>query len=355
MAKIKTCNAAAQLEEYGVCLDAKYAFNPVAVYKPKRTKIKQFFLDLDGTQASNRFKWVGLPKTIPADLIEQMLYHRGTLVFFKEGTEFRILPYVSSGSLNLYGQMDAVKPLPYNGGALKSNDTTDYMSLDAVPVTIDYYGDSDNDRRGVILYDRINGFSLNNKVVPKVFLQETIVEEITNRLAFLNINLVNSQGKNIILVKDPKQASAIERALENVYSSDKSFALVKSMFEVQVINNQIDYKEQELWEDAMSWNNLRLQGLGIENNGLFNKKERMITGESNRNSEQTGVIDDAFIAARKLFVENVKMIFGSDPDFKEQFKNFDVIDLRKQKQEKEQKQAQNDKEDNTDYDSNIIF
>ena len=354
MGKVKTCVASAQLEEHGVLLDSKWAFNPVGVYKPKRQKLKQFMLDLDGTQAVNRFEWKGLPKTIPSYLIEQMLYHRGTLVFFKEGNEFRILPYVSSGSLNVYGQMSEVKPLPYNGGALKDDGRTTYLSLDAIPVTIDYYGDSDASRRGVILYDRINGFAINNKITPKFWLQETIVEEIVNRLSFLNINLVNSQGKNIILVKDPKQGKAIEKALDNVYSSDKSYSLVKSMFEVQVINNEIKYDEQSLWEDAMSWNNLRLQGLGIDNNGLFNKKERQLTAESSANDEQTDVMSDAYYMARRQFVDMVKEVFKDDADFKAQFKDFDVVDLR---QEQKKKQAQNKpvKVEDEQNDDNFIF
>lgn len=356
MAKIKTCNQQSQLEEHGVILDAKWAFNPVGVYKPKRQKIKHFFMDIDGTQASNRFKWVGLPDTIPSYLIEQMLYHRGTLVLFKEGNEFRILPYVSSGSLNIYGQMSEVKPLPYNGGALDTGKDPSYLSLDVVPVTIDYYGDADVDRRGVILYDRINGYSMNNKVVPKVALQEPICEEITNRLSFLNINMVNSQGKNIIVVQDPKQASAIEKALENVYASDKAFAIAKSMLDIKVINNDITYMEQQLWEDAMSWNNLRLMGLGIQNTGLFNKKERMITGEQSNNSEQGDIINDAFLQARKLFVENVKKVFGNDPDFQKQFKGFDVVDLRVRKVESSKDiQPQSEYEEVDDNDDNIMF
>lgn len=340
MAKEKTCSAKSQLEENGVVLDCKWAFNPVSVYKPNRRKLKQFLTDLDGMQACNRFRFLGAPEYFPVSRIEQMLYFRSALVFFKQGKEFRILPFVPIGNLNLYGFLNKVQPIAYNGGAIDEKKTINFGQQ----IEINQYEERDK-TKGVILFDRQNAFVYSNGTLPSYVLQETIINEIINRLSFLNINLVNSQGKNIILVKDPKQKNSVEKALNNIYSSDKAYALVKSMFEVQVINNGIEYKEQELWEDIMSWNNLRLERLGIDNNGLFNKKERQLTIESSTNEEQTEVITDAYYEARKEFVRKVNEVFGDDPDFKEQFKNFRVIDLRVENKKEIKKEESGEEED----------
>lgn len=337
-----------QLEENGVILDAKWAFNPVRAYAPQRRKLQIFMDNLDGVEACNRFKWVGLPNSIPAFMIEQMLYQRGALVFYKEGNEFRISPFVANGKLNMYGLFTKVKPIKFNASATKN-----YSNIDAEEQFVCNYGDEDK-KTAVILYDRFDGFTRTNGPLPLIDLQRTLTREIVNRLSFLNINLVNSQGKNIILVKDPKQSAVIEKSLNNVYNSDKSFSLVKSKFDVQVINNEIEYKEQQLWEDIMSWNNLRLQNLGINNNGLFNKKERLYSGESDSNDEQTEVITDAFYEARKLFVKQVKECFKKDSDFEEQFKNFDVIDLRVEKKQKEEKKKETENGGDED-DADIMF
>lgn len=360
MATVKTMNAKTQLEENGVILDGKWSLDAFGCYKPKRRLLQQYLYDLDGTQAVNRFRFLGVENSlIPWEKVEQMLYHRGQLALFKQGTEYKLLPFVANGGLNEYGNMTKIKPLPYNGS---SADLTmkNYDAVNGSEYYVDEYGDlvdeNGNDidvsNKAVILFDRQNGYTKNGFLLSKAYLQRVVIDELANRLSFLNINLVNSQGKNIILVKDPKQAKAVERALQSIYGSDKSYSIVKSMFDVKVINNEIKYEEQSLWEDAMSWNNLRLQGLGIDNNGLFNKKERQLTIESSSDSEQTEVITDAFYEARKDFVKKAIRVFGNDPDFQRQFENFRVVDLRLNNAKKEPREI--DKENN-DYDNRVEF
>ena len=345
------CYLKDQLEENGVCIDAKWAFNPVKVYAPQRQRLMTYMQSIDSVEACNRFKWIISSKFIPKQFIEQYLYRRSALMMYKEGKEYRLLPFVANGKLNLYGFFTKVKPIPFNSKVTQKN----YDNYEAAEYEVYNYED-DKGKKAVILYDRIDGFTRTNGPIPTIDLQQTIIREIVNRLSFLNINLVNSQGKNIILVKDPKQASVVNKALENVYASDKSFSIVKSKFDVQVINNEIEYKEQQLWEDIMSWNNLRLQGLGINNNGLFNKKERLYSGESDSNDEQTDVITDAYFEARKLFIKQCQDCFGDDPDFQEQFKEFDVIDLRVEQKKKEQKeQEKQDEEEEDDDNDNFMF
>ena len=350
------CYMKDQLEENGVMLDAKWAFNPVRVYAPQRRKLETFMQCMDSTEACNRFKWEGVSKYIPKQLIEPLVYKRNALMLHKEGKEYRLLPFVSNGKLNSYGLFTKCKPIPLNANTTSKNyDSYSASEYDVYNFADDTDGTFEN--KAVILYDRIDAFTRSNGSVPMIDLQNVIIREIVNRLSFLNINLVNSQGKNIILIKDPKQAPVIEKALNNVYNSDKSFSLVKSKFDVQVINNEIEYKEQELWEDIMSWNNLRLQNLGINNNGLFNKKERLYSGESDANDEQSEVITDAYFEARKFFVKQAIECFGEDPDFKEQFAGFKVVDLRVENAKKEDKKqdAKKEEEDGGDEDADIMF
>lgn len=344
MAKtIKTCNMESQLEENGVVLDCKWAFNPVGVYKPQRQKIKQFFLDLDGMEACNRFKWLLSSPTIPKERIEQMLYYRSALVFFKQGKEFRLLPFVATGNLNLYGIMDKVQPIAYNGGL---DNKTQRKNIGA-EIYINQEDEADI-TKGVILYDRQNGYVSTSGTIPTAVLQDYIINELANRFSFLNINLVNSQGKNIILVKDPKQKSSVERTLNSLYASDKAYALVKSMFDVQVINNSIDYEEQAIWEDITSWNNLRREHLGVNNQGLFNKKERQLQIQNMQTQDGTEIISDGYYESRKKFVEDVKRVFGGDPDFKKQFSQFDVIDLRVENKKQNNNNDNGENEENED-------
>ena len=346
----QNCKVANQLEENGIILDSKWAFNPVRTFAPQRKKLTSFMRDLDGTQYCNRFKHIKAPLYFPANRVEQMLYYRGALAFFKKGKEFFLLPFVPVGDLNAYGFMHKVQPIAFNGGEYKKSEAVKVGN----EIEVNLFEDKDKNKC-VILWDRQNGLTTSAGMEPKFILQNTIINEIVNRLSFLNINLVNSQGKNIILVKDPKQKGAVEKALSNVYASDKAYAVVKSMFEVQVINNEITYEEQSLWEDITSWNNLRLDGLGINNNGMFNKKERVLQVQTKTGQEETEVISDAFYEARKEFIKTIREVFKDDEDFKRDWAEYDIIDLRIDSVKNEESEENNEQGDDEDYDDNIML
>ena len=55
-------------------------------------------------QATNRYKWKGLPNNITSDLIESMLYYKGCVCMYYRGGTFYVLPFVNSGDINIYGR-----------------------------------------------------------------------------------------------------------------------------------------------------------------------------------------------------------------------------------------------------------
>lgn len=320
MAKIKTLNLKSQLESAGIQLN----FNPIGTLNINKDKLRSFFIDIDSQQFIARFKWKGIPKNWLSWRIEQMLYNRGSLGCTKVGKSFHILPWVMSGGLNTIGLPTAITLITYNGEIIYGSGKNSQYNKFASDLTVNHSGEYDKKAQAIILYDRFTGIVSSGGMIPKAYLQGEIIEQIINRLMYLNINLVNSQGKTLIICKDQKQADVVKQELENLYSSIKNFAMMRSQFEVQVINNDIEYKEQQLWEDIVSWNNLRLESLGIQNSGLFNKKERQLTGEISSTTAQTNGILLNGLMARKLFVQQMKEQFKNDPDFQEQFKDFDV-------------------------------
>ena len=316
MAKIKkTFNEKAQLEAAGVDVTGRSCGQPaVKLFTTDMTKLATYMRDIDSQQYINRYKWLGLPKHIPAWRLEQMLYYRGSLVLFKTGKDFFILPYASTNGVNLLGLPNAVVPVSFNG----EKPQEDGEKLDK-ELTINNTGEYNKDANAVILYDRFNGMINPVGTTARFILSEPIIHEICNRFAYLGINLINSQGKYVIICKDEKTADVVSAQLDELFASTKNYALIRTMFDVQVINNKVDYQEQQIWEDIASWNSLRLEGLGISHNGLFNKKERQINGELSGVKEQTSNILNNGLLARKYFVEQVKLLFKNDPDFIEQF------------------------------------
>lgn len=303
---------------------SKYAVNPEYTYSPNRENLINFVKNLDSVQACNRFEWINCPKSIPVFRIEQMLYNRGGLVFFKQGNQFRLLPFFANKELNMYGLMKECTPIAYNGSMADLEKNENEKGI-ASPLVIDNYGTDENkEGKAVILFDRDNATMYSGGVEPIAIGQNEAIEQMVNRLCVLNVNLINSQGKNIIFVKDGKQANAVDKNLRELFNSDNPYVVAKANYDINVINNTIDYKEQEIWEDIMSWNNLRLANLGIQNSGLFNKKERQLSSEVDTQSEQVNNVLMAFYKARKRFIQQIRETFEKDKDFQEQCANFDV-------------------------------
>ncbi len=72
--------------------------------------------------ASHMFKWTGLPPGLHSERLELMLIDRGSVAFFNTVTGPYILPYTSSGHVNVYGDLLNVRPLPLNGDILEPLD-----------------------------------------------------------------------------------------------------------------------------------------------------------------------------------------------------------------------------------------
>lgn len=322
MAVKKTLNMGSQLASQGYAVEV----NPSLPINIDKDTMKRVFMDIDSAQFISRFKLRSNAKN-PKILwwrVEQMLYNRPGLAMAKIGDTYEILPYVMTSGLNKYGMPIRIRLIAYNGEVQKTNESERGGLSDELTVN-NYSGMYDPDAKAVILYDRMTNITGSAGTPPKALIQLEIINQIVHRLSYLNINLVNSQGKTIIICKDEKQAQVVKQELESIYNSTKNYSLIRSKFDVQVINNEIDYKEQEIWEDVMSWNNLRLESLGISNSGLFNKKERQITGEISQTSEQTNAVLYNAYMARKLFIQQCKIQFGDDPDFIDQFgTDFDI-------------------------------
>lgn len=68
--------------------------------------------------ASHMFKWTGLPPGLTSEKLELMLIDRGTVSLFNCAEGIFILPYSSSGHLNVYGDLLNVYPMTLSGQRL---------------------------------------------------------------------------------------------------------------------------------------------------------------------------------------------------------------------------------------------
>lgn len=341
--RISTLHQRDQLKDAGVIGDKDYL--GIKLFTTDMTGLASYMRDIDSQQYMERYKWRGLPKNIPAWRVEQMIYFRGSVAIFKVGKEFYILPYASTRGINLIGLPNAIQPITFNG---EKPEKEGKAFLGDKQLIVNNKGSYDPNAEAVILYDKYTNIANPTGVVSRFAMVQPVLHEICNRFAYLGINLRNAQGKYVILCKDEKTAGVVDQQLTEMFNSTKNYSLIRTMFDVQVINNQIDYQEQQIWEDIASWNSLRLEGIGIEHNGLFNKKERQINGELSGVKNQTNAILLNGLKARQDFVELVKQQFGDDADFKEQFGTDFGVDLMDYLQEDTTAEEMEDSEEVTD-------
>ena len=122
-------------------------------------------------------------------------------------------------------------------------------------------------------------------------------------------NLQNSNKKILFECEDEAQKKQLIGDLDNAFGSTDAFIVVKKGSEFAqngkpiVLNNDIQIVSQSLFESWASWNNIRCSLCGIDNNGAFEKKERMITKETRGDVIQSKLNLDGGLQMRKLAIK----------------------------------------------------
>lgn len=259
---------------------------------------------LSYNQCVNRYVWKKLPLNLNSPLIESILFVKGCAAMYIRGGTMYVLPFVNDGDLSDYSQFEKIRPTAFNGDEkqfsynLKVNNT----------------GGFDKNGDAVILYDSMPMF--NGAIIPKIVLTEKINENCSKILNMIMQNLQNANKKILFECEDEAQKKQLIADLDNAFGSTDAFIVVKKGSELTqrdkplMLNNDIQIVSQSLFESWSSWNNIRCMLMGIENNGAFEKKERMITKETRGDVIQSKLNLDGGLVMRKLALQQFKAQYG---------------------------------------------
>lgn len=298
---------------------------------------------LDITQNCNKYKWTGLPAHITSWMLELMLYSRGSLCGFVFAGELKVLPFVNKGSINELGFFTYVQPMAFNGTV--DNDGDREYNIDSIEV---YDGrDSENKMRACILLDNYPYINNTYKVMSRFVLNNEFIRWQADLLGRIGINIANSTKRILIKVPNDNQKRQLEKDLKAAYMTSSPFIIYTDGAPIETDGTFLDIKDdlhaQDLIETWQSLNNIRCMLSGIDNNGAFNKKERMITAEQTGNNQQTDIVADSGLMFRKLWVDQLKaaypdneVIAGISVDINENNSyNIDIKDIKKDEDEKD--------------------
>lgn len=285
--------------------------NPRGMYNPDKAKFIELWTNYDMNQCCSRYVWKNLPNGLESWNLERMLYFRGSLCGFKYGGLEYILPYtMNAGSLNPYGKPSKVKPITYNGQSVAGKN--DYFLNESFELPVDVEGNETADYNAVLLYDSIP-YMPSGQPCSRYAYNQILIEQIADVFARININIVVSNKKILLQVKDPKQKEVIETELYSAFGSDSPFALITSELDVNNLQNSNDYNAEDLFNTLKNYDAIRCFMSGISSKGFgAEKKERLVTGELTGAEEEKDLILDNGFDLRKQFADLMNAKFGTN-------------------------------------------
>lgn len=288
----------------GIPLSKKELKNLFGNCPDLKSSIKQLLRVKDEEDAVNRYTWYNIPLDMKSNEIERLLYQRGQLIlwYWKAREKFMLTPFALCEGLDEQGRYVYVNPVPICEGndptvtAMKAVFSTIKLKVvydvqleeDFIDENGEFLLDKAQDlveNSCVILYDRTPSISQN--IVPRVHMQEGILDVMAECIPFARTALQNSTG--VMGMRIPS-----EDELSNVYAANREIQRASLNGEKYVpIVGQVDFQEltgdttshaEEYLQAMQGLNNFRLSCYGLDNNGLYDKKayvNNMQSGVSN--------------------------------------------------------------------------
>ena len=286
---------------------------------------------VDRQVAVNRYKWTNLPVGMSSQDLERLLYYKGNLCFFymEELNQFFILPYALQGGIDIYGRFVSVHPIPLatTGAddapevkkqikALQDLFTT--LNLECqydVVLPTELLEDPDRylKRSCVLLRDYTN--TMAQTVVPRAQIQDPLLDVMSNIVPYLNTALMNSTGVSGVRVGNQDEAAQVELAAGAIQSASlngKKWVPMKGQLEFQDFARSPVGASQDFLLALQSLQNLELAFQGLENGGIYQKKQHMLQDEydANTGSPLTALVYKDGLDARQWFCTVVNSIWG---------------------------------------------
>ena len=282
--------------------------------------ILQSLIIMDEQDAINSGHWYNLPRGLNQNLMERILYYRGSALFFymESNDSFYFLPYCGKG-VDVYGRYIAATPLPFNGTVStgKEKPWIDGFDVkiqhDFVPAA-ELFGTDGLEiftKSGVILNDYT--IQLPQKPVPRMVLQQPYLQVMAEIIPFVRTALLNGTGVDGIRIQSadeaPQVALASNALTEAAINGERWIPLVGGI-QTEELGHEAPTKVEDYLMALQSLDNVRLSFHGIENGGIFEKKAHMLQDEQNMISGTAGLVLQDKTFQRQNFCNVVNSIWG---------------------------------------------
>lgn len=311
--------------------------------------IKKVMRIIDEQTAINRFKWYNLPVGLNSQLLERVLYYKGQGAFFYMPTDekFYFLPYTLDGTIDVYGRFTAITPLPFAGGNTQANGKekpwiTGLRKYPKYDIELEVIDEDTFENSCVLLKDYSPQYS--ETIISRQILNDPLLDTMAECIPFMRTSLIAGTGIKGMRVDDADQ----EREVNNAAHAITDAALSADMFvpivapvELQELTSQNLSKAEEYMLALQSLDNFRLSTYGIENGGLFQKKQQMLQSEQEMNGGNVGLVYQDSLTIRQHFCDIVNSIWGLNI-WCDQVEIDEINNIERENINSEEKEANND-------------
>lgn len=293
-----------------------------------KENIKHLIRIQDEQDAVNRFTWYNLPDGVSGQMLERMLYYKGQLCFFyfKEMDKFYFMPYALDGGIDFYGRYVGVHPIPFSGGTTdeekkQASKQMTILSAKKLKPTYDVLTPEELLEEGIAAYDTrcvlLKDYTeqLAQTITPRQMLNESIIDVESECIPFMRTALIRATGVKGMRVGSQDEQSNVQAAnnsmLDAALTGKVNIPIIGSV-DFQELNDGQVGKSEEFMMALQSLDNFRLSTYGLENGGLFQKRERKLVSEQEMNAGggSIGLIMQDGLSIRQRFCDIVNSIWG---------------------------------------------
>ena len=276
---------------------------------------------IDEQDAVNRYVWYNLPCELTGQELERMLYYKGQLAFFyfKDLDQFYFMPYTLDGTIDFYGRFNTIHPVPMAEGT--DDDTKAMVAKQAallstikldvlydVPLELD----KSPENYCVLLHDYTKQLSQN--ILPRQQLQDGLLNVMSDMIPFMRTSLLNATGVSGMRVASEDDESNVKAAnltVDAAALNGQKWIPIIGNLEFQDLTQGSTAKGEEFLLAMQSLDNFRLSTYGLENGGLFEKKQYQNTMQTslNGNGQVGNPLQDG-LSIRQHFCDVVNSVFG---------------------------------------------
>lgn len=288
-----------------------------------KQEIKKNLRIMNEQQFIHRYKWHNLPEGLTQELIERILFYRGTAVGFysPELKRFFILPYSHKNEIDCYGRFKTLTPLLFTGSN-KAQDK-DGKLKEFIPglglraqyeVQVDGFENlEDIYSRGIPLFDYSKQES--QIILPRSELSDALIDMEADLIPYMKTALMNSTGVVGMRTGSTDEAAdvalasmAVDRAAKNQL---KYVPMVGATAEFQDLTSDNVARAEEFLIAMQSIDNFRQMLMGLGQGNLFQTKAHELQSQYDMSVASVSPVYQDGLYQRQDFCNRWNSVFGT--------------------------------------------